>query len=68
MVALQFSQKKNAQGEMYLWLSLLSFIFRNNCQSSNYADVLNVISALGPSVTCAIKGLSDGSLLNQIGL
>lgn len=39
-----------------------------NCQSSNYADVLNVRSALGLSITFANEAQSDGSLFNQIGL
>lgn len=37
-------------------------------KSSNYADILNVRSALGLSVTFALTVESGGTLFNQIGL
>lgn len=55
-------EKRCLRKYVVMWL-----IFRDNCQSSNYADILNVESALGAfSFTNVV--LSDGSLFNQIGL
>lgn len=50
-----------------IFVIIMRVVFRDSCQSSNYADILNVESAFRAfSFTDVV--LSDGSFFNQIGL